>query len=1016
MEPGDSMTPEMEASGEDIMLMETVKSMVTRERPNESEGTDEDLFLISQDQIVQYPGETVAPSRIAIEWMHLCRICANASDRMVPIFEGDGVAHDLSSKILKYLPIHVSGSDTLPLQLCENCANILIAWHALSEGCLSAQRKLLELQETQLRDKQQYYNPTSLDNLEVTTPMLTIASTTIASNITNLSPNQQDSDKNEVHDTVKNNKSDRVKNEIVILDRIIAHTYFRQMYKVAEHRNKVNPIQTKTSNVTDGNSGSISSPADNIDNNKLTEHLSPTSTSSNISNKLTNDKKKKSLDDKDSNPASQTRASCMKRTKATRCIQQEHAAAGIESNEHLEKNVEQFEAKKTVCTSPPMVCKFCNKKFRSRKSYWAHIRTHSGEKSYTCHICGKQFVQGGSLYYHLKHVHDGVKNHTCDICGRSFAMKTAMEDHRRIHTGERPYVCHTCGKTFKTKASLYIHSKIHTDEFPYKCTYCAKRFRWRQQMLSHLTVHTGEKNHTCDVCGKGFGVKNDLTRHKRVHSEEKPYTCQQCGISFGQKRYLKSHERLKLGTCRFSQNSNRIESDYDLSFVHTFLDLKMHETYIRKYFYGHPAEMHRVLSFQMTRNIDESSEYVTKRLCFSFLFSVGFLCLLCGFLLGRFAVERSLETQAQKARGELAGNGLRNTEYLQQLALLELNRPPLDYDRTTNRQTLDDNLRRISGHFSNLSFVHKVFTHASCIRATVRGSREPDRYIILSVNEDGIAVALELARVLNRISSQHDWRPRRSLVFCVSLVSSDVCPQALPAFMWRKVVAYVRVHGRFQRENHLISANNHAALFGSDVMRFVAVEAIKTIPGDSNWTYLEHEIFGPRLPLDIPQVIFSFNDNNLAYSHHNQNSRLHDVTLAQMISQTVWRLSESTVIQWEPRYFNETVNRLLNSIDASRFQDAKEKLTRTFKVLLAAVKELNVEIDATDNSQMLRVRIWNDLLLDLDKALLCPDEIDSHSRTDLATFRESIDESTMLAYLDQITECYEDAIQVLQER
>lgn len=49
----------------------------------------------------------------------------------------------------------VSESDTLPLQLCENCANILVAWHELSEGCLSAERKLLEMQDTQLRDKQQ---------------------------------------------------------------------------------------------------------------------------------------------------------------------------------------------------------------------------------------------------------------------------------------------------------------------------------------------------------------------------------------------------------------------------------------------------------------------------------------------------------------------------------------------------------------------------------------------------------------------------------------------------------------------------------------------------------------------------------------------------------------------------------------------------------------------------------------------------------------------------------------------
>lgn len=63
----------------------------------------------------------------------------------------------------------------------------------------------------------------------------------------------------------------------------------------------------------------------------------------------------------------------------------------------------------------------------------------------------------------------------------------------------------------------------------------------------------------------------------------------------------------------------------------------------------------------------------------------------------------------------------------------------------------------------------------------------------------------------------------------------------------------------------LISANSHVALSGSDIMRSVAVEAIKTIPANSNWTYLEHEMFGPRLSLDIPQVIFSFVSSLVSY-------------------------------------------------------------------------------------------------------------------------------------------------------
>lgn len=105
------MPPEMESPGENIMLIETVKSMVTHEGRNQSGTADEDFFLMTQDQAVQYPEEsaeeTVPPADVELTWMHLCRICANSSDHTVPIFEGEGEEHDLPSKILKYLPIHV---------------------------------------------------------------------------------------------------------------------------------------------------------------------------------------------------------------------------------------------------------------------------------------------------------------------------------------------------------------------------------------------------------------------------------------------------------------------------------------------------------------------------------------------------------------------------------------------------------------------------------------------------------------------------------------------------------------------------------------------------------------------------------------------------------------------------------------------------------------------------------------------------------------------------------------------
>lgn len=64
------------------------------------------------------------------------------------------------------------------------------------------------------------------------------------------------------------------------------------------------------------------------------------------------------------------------------------------------------------------------------------------------------------------------------------------------------------------------------------------------------------------------------------------------------------------------------------------------------------------------------------------------------------------------------------------------------------------------------------------------------------------------------------------------------------------------------------------------------------------------------------------NDSNSANSH-NQSLRSHGIILAQMISQTMWRLSESIIIEWDPRYFNKSINEVLDSINNSKFQDAK---------------------------------------------------------------------------------------------
>ncbi|XP_021931550.1 zinc finger protein 585A-like isoform X2 [Zootermopsis nevadensis] len=76
----------------------------------------------------------------------LCRVCANANDYLIPIFDGEGLEHELGMKIEKHLPIKVTETDSLPQQMCYQCASTLIAWHDLVISCVEADKKLRELQ------------------------------------------------------------------------------------------------------------------------------------------------------------------------------------------------------------------------------------------------------------------------------------------------------------------------------------------------------------------------------------------------------------------------------------------------------------------------------------------------------------------------------------------------------------------------------------------------------------------------------------------------------------------------------------------------------------------------------------------------------------------------------------------------------------------------------------------------------------------------------------------------------
>ncbi|KAM4842374.1 transcriptional repressor CTCFL isoform 2-T2 [Thomomys bottae] len=123
----------------------------------------------------------------------------------------------------------------------------------------------------------------------------------------------------------------------------------------------------------------------------------------------------------------------------------------------------------------PFQCHLCSYASKDTYKLKRHMRTHSGEKPYECHICHARFTQSGTMKMHVVQKHsENAPRHQCPHCATLIARKSDLRVHlRNLHGYSATEIrCRHCPATFHERYALLQHQKSHRDEKRFKCQHC----------------------------------------------------------------------------------------------------------------------------------------------------------------------------------------------------------------------------------------------------------------------------------------------------------------------------------------------------------------------------------------------------------------------------------------------------------------------------------------------------------------------------------------------------------------
>lgn len=291
------------------------------------------------------------------------------------------------------------------------------------------------------------------------------------------------------------------------------------------------------------------------------------------------------------------------------------------------------------------------------------------------------------------------------------------------------------------------------------------------------------------------------------------------------------------------------------------------------------------------------------------------------------------------------------------------------------------------------------------VSGAIRGSREPDRYVLIGIshgslsgndNLGAVASMMELARVFRVLSRDRGWRPSRSVVFCswgFSSVDGSVSPVPLVHdwghLMQQRAVAYldldVAVTGdralhieatpllfktiynasSLMLDLDLASAKPHIQTVFDSWLRSGDPKKpnfrVNIINSEGNAQHLLHDLGVPSLILHF----MSTEGDSEGFRHH--------TAVAKLWALLTWLLADSLIVPFDTTQYAAFLHDSVNAVSTQY-----EKYVKAYAVQLgSAVRNFTIAAKAfqykllhVDKSKSLKMRIMNDQQLQLERAFL----------------------------------------------